>query len=110
MAKKPVEIPYMKTLSECVNSLVEQGYSESFRVKNKMLYGDNNKKTYSTDKVHIANFYRFEGDSDPGDNAILYAIETDDGTYGVLVDAYGSAADASVSDFIRQVSDISKMM
>jgi len=110
MAKKPVEIPYMKTLSECVNSLVEQGYSESFRVKNKLLVGDNNKKNYLPGKVHIVNFYRFEGDSDPGDNAILYAIETDDGTYGVLVDAYGSAADASVSDFIRQVSDINKMM
>ena len=110
MSRKPVEIPPMKTLSECVNSLVEQGYGESFRVKNKMLIGDQNKKNYPPDEVHIANFYRFEGDSDPGDNAILYAIETDDGTYGVLVDAYGSAADASTSDFIRQVTDINKMM
>jgi hypothetical protein len=110
MARKPVEIPPMKTLSECVNSLVNQGYGESFRVKNKMLLGDQNKKSYPPDKVHIANFYRFEGDSDPGDNAILYAIETDDGTYGVLVDAYGSAADTGVSDFIRQVTDIHKMM
>ena len=110
MTRKQIEIPPMKTLSECVNSLVEQGYEESFRVKNKQLIGDNNKKTYSPDKVHIANFYRFEGDSDPGDNAILYAIETDDGTYGVLVDAYGSAADAGVSEFIKQVSDINKMI
>ena len=110
MPRKPVEIPHMKTLSECVNSLVEQGFSESFRVKNKKLVGEHNQMTYSPDKVHIANFYRFEGDSDPGDNAILYAIETDDSTYGVLIDAYGSDADASVGEFIRQVTDINKMM
>ena len=110
MPRKPVEIPPMKTLSECVNSLVEQGYNENFRIKNNKLIGDQNKIPYPPDQVHIANFYRFEGDSDPADNAILYAIETDDGTYGVLVDAYGSAADAAVSDFIREVSDINKMI
>jgi len=105
---KPQEIPYMKTLSECINKLVSEGFTENFRVSGKKLIGEKTNKTYSQDEVHIANFYRFEGQSDPGDNAILYAIDTDDGTHGILVDAYGSAADANLSEFIRNVSDINK--
>jgi hypothetical protein len=32
---------------------------------------------------------RFEGMSDPDDNAILYAISTKNGRKGILVDGYG---------------------
>jgi hypothetical protein len=104
----PGEIPYMKTLSECINSLVKQGFSENFNVRDNKLVGDNKNESYSHDKVHITSFYRFEGTSDPADNAILYAIETDDGKKGVLVDAYGSEADTKVTEFIKKVSDINK--
>ncbi len=104
---KPGDVPYMKTLSECLNSLVKQGYSENFCVKDDKLVGDND-ANYSAENVRITNFYRFEGSSDPADNAILYAIQTDDGKCGVLVDAYGSEADAGVSAFIKEVSEINK--
>lgn len=33
--------------------------------------------------------YRFEGNTNPDDNAILYAIETARGEKGLLLDAYG---------------------
>ena len=36
--------------------------------------------------------YRFEGMSDPDDNAVVYALEAADGTKGVIVDAYGTYA------------------
>ena len=38
--------------------------------------------------------YRFEGDSSPDDNSVLYAIESKGGIKGVLVDAYGTYAEA----------------
>ena len=103
----PGEIPYMKTLSECINSLYKQGFEENFRVKKGKLLDDHD-QSYNLGQVSIKNFYRFEGTSDPGDNAILYAIETDNGKKGVLVDAYGSAADGGVTEFIKQVTDITK--
>ena len=54
------------------------------------------------------NFYRFEGESDPDDNAILYIIETNDGTKGTLVDAYGVYNDSRVSQFMKAVETIQK--
>jgi hypothetical protein len=33
--------------------------------------------------------YRFEGDSDPAEEAIIYIIEADDGAVGYSIDAYG---------------------
>jgi hypothetical protein len=58
--------------------------------------------------VHVVDFFRFEGESDPADNSILYAIETDDGKKGILSDAYGPYADINVTKFMKQVEDITK--
>ncbi len=74
---KPGDIPYMKTLTECMNSLVKQGFSENFSVIEELLVSGDN--TYTPERVSITNFFRFEGPSDPADSAILYAVETDDG-------------------------------
>jgi hypothetical protein len=46
--------------------------------------------------------------SDPEDSSILYLIEASDGKKGTLIDAYGTYADAKLSDFIREVEDIQK--
>ena len=54
------------------------------------------------------NFFRFEGESDPDDNAILYVIETNDGTKGTLIDAYGVYNDAKVTQFMKEVESIHK--
>jgi hypothetical protein len=99
----------MKTLSQCSNKLVTDGYSEFFKVDEKgKLYSPTKDKTYPPEKVHIVNFFRFEGASDPDENSILYAIETSDGLKGTISDAYGTYADPNVSKFIQKVEDISK--
>ena len=52
--------------------------------------------------------YRFEGQSDPADNAIMYVVETGDGVKGTLIDAYGAYADENVNKFMSEVEEISK--
>ena len=98
----------MTTLSSCVNVLQHEGYKENFVVKEEGLEAPSTGKIYKHDEVTIANFFRFEGESDPADNSILYAIETNDGVKGMLIDAYGESADPGVSVFIRTVENISK--
>ena len=98
----------MNSLSTCVNKLVTDGYSINFKVDEQGLVAVEEGKHYKPDQVHIKNFFRFEGASDPADNSILYAIELDNGKKGTLIDAYGSNSDALIGQFIKQVEDMEK--
>ena len=98
----------MKSLSGCLNKLLSDGFTEDFKAGERGLLSLKNEKIYEPGQVKIVNFYRFEGASDPADNTILYAIETDDGVKGTLVDAYGSYADEQVSSFVEEVQEIQK--
>lgn len=106
--EKP-EIPWMKSLSSCINKIKEEGYKEDFQVSEKGLTTFDDSKNYKPEQVRIVNFYRFEGESDPGDNSILYVIETDAGDKGTLVDGYGAYSDENVSKFIVEVEKIQKV-
>jgi hypothetical protein len=98
----------MKTLSEVANKATEDGFTESFKVVGKGLTTEAEEKFYSPEQVKITNFFRFEGYSDPMDNAILYLVETNDNVKGTLIDAYGSYADAKISKYVKDVEDIQK--
>jgi hypothetical protein len=51
----------------------------------------------------IREVHRFEGESDPDDMSVVYAIEGKDGTRGVIVDAFGIYADPHVGALLKQV-------
>lgn len=99
----------MKSLSSCANKMKSEGYKEDFQVNENGLCTFNNDKVFKPEQVQIVNFYRFEGESDPGDSSILYVIETSDGTKGTLVDGYGAYDDENVSKFIVDVERIQKV-
>ena len=98
----------MKTLVSCLNSLVRNGFEEHFKVTDNGLKALRTGKYYTPAQVNVLNYYRFEGDSDPADNSILYAIETKDGLRGTLVDAFGPYADTKVTNFMTEVDKINK--
>jgi len=102
------QLTWMNTLSACSNKMVSQGYTDTLKVTNQGLNSMAKDKTYAPADVRIINFYRFEGQSDPADNAILYVIETEDGVKGTLIDAYGAYADEKVNKFIKEVEEINK--
>jgi hypothetical protein len=104
------EAPWMKGLASCSNKMREMGYTEDFKVDKNGLQTFNSRKNYPAEEVKIVNFYRFEGASDPGDNVIMYVIETSDGTKGTLVDGYGAYASDDVSKFIVKVEEIQKQI
>ncbi len=106
--KKITPTAEMQTMTACLNKLVMDGYTEDFKVTEKGLLSIQKEKHYKADQVEITDFYRFEGASDPSDNSIVYAIETNDGTKGTLTDAYGPYADPVIGKFIKQVEEITK--
>lgn len=99
---------YMTDLQKCLNRLEEKGFKDQFRVEKKRLQSMTDaKKKYKPEDLKAVNFYRFEGISDPDDMSILYAIETNDGQKGTLIDAYGRYSDEDTGAFMQNV-DIHK--
>lgn len=102
------KLPYLKSMSSLLNKMVHDGYTANYKVTNDGLEDLSTNKVYKPSDIQINNFFRFEGISAPEDMAILYAIETIDGTKGTLVDAYGTYADENVNEFIKKVENIHK--
>ena len=96
-------MPYMKSLANCLNRMISDGYTEDFKVTEAGLEALKEHVNYEPAQVEVVNFFRFEGESDPDDNAILYVIETSDGKKGTLIDAYGIYNDPMVSGFMKNV-------
>ena len=95
----------MNTLSEVMNELKDKGYTDDFEIENDLLVGKETDKKYQSDELTIKKTYRFEGDSDPGDMSILYAIETNDGHKGTYVDAFGLYGDQGThtAEFLKHI-------
>lgn len=104
----PIEKEDLKTMMACINKLNRLGFSTQFQAGKNGLTSLSSEKIYNPDEVEIVDFYRFEGESDPEDSAILYAIQTRTGERGTLTDAYGTYNDSKVSEFIKQVTEIRK--
>ena len=93
----------MRTLSNAIERLVSRGFTANFGVVGDRLRAFDSGKTFGAHEVVIREYERFEGVSDPGDMAIVYAIESTDGTRGSLVDAFGTYSNPTVSAFLHNV-------
>ncbi|MBA4139554.1 MAG: hypothetical protein H0X70_03460 [Segetibacter sp.] len=102
------QIPHMKSLSLCLNKMVLEGYVDDFKIADNGLRSLKTEKVYKPEEINVVNFFRFEGQSDPDDNTIMYVIETNDGLKGTLVDAYGPYSDRKLSEFMQQVESFQK--
>lgn len=108
MKEDEVQSEDLKTMVSCLNSLIKKGYTEDYKVTDAGLKSLQSEKVYSPQDITEVNFYRFEGESNPSDSSILFAIDTKDGRRGTLVDAYGPYADSKVASFMKQVKVIDK--
>ena len=95
----------MTTLSEVLEKLRLRKQDNEFQVSEEGFRSPEG-KLYQPDDLKIIKTYRFEGDSDPADNAILYLIEANDGVMGYSIDAYGVYANNTESwydEFIKKL-------
>jgi hypothetical protein len=77
------------SLSEATNGLKARGYTHDFNLEHDCIECPALQLRLSPEKFTIDEFYRFEGMSSTDDNSIVFAITSDQGVKGVLVDAYG---------------------
>jgi hypothetical protein len=99
----------LNTMVNVLTDLRKQGYKLDFRVTPEGMLSSMDGKTLLTpEQVRIVNFYRFEGESNPDDTAILYVLETNTGLKGTISDAYGLYSDDTIESFMKQVTDLGK--
>jgi hypothetical protein len=99
--------PYT-TLSETMNELRKEGYTEDFNLQQNCLECRDGQFRVFADEFRVDKFFRFEGASNPSDAAILYAISSDSKNLkGLLVNAYGIYSDP-VTDEMMEKLDLKK--
>ena len=95
--------PYV-TLSQTMNDLRKEGYVEDFNLQQNCLECRNGQFQVFADEFKIDKFYRFEGQSNPSDQAILYAISSDKHKLkGVLVNGYGIYSEALTDEMLEKL-------
>lgn len=92
----------LKTLVEVLNDLNKQGYKSDFFVEGTHLRSSISGNMYNPEDVSISDTYRFEGESNPDDSAILYVIETNTGEKGTIANTYGAQFDEQIDAYIKE--------
>ena len=95
--------PY-STLSETINILRKEGYNEDFNLQQDCLECHNGEYQLLEDEFKVDKFFRFEGDSNPSDSAILYAISSDSKNLkGLLVNGYGIYSEPFADKMVKKL-------
>jgi hypothetical protein len=90
------------TVTEAIRFLVDAGYKDEIRLVAGGLECDSVDGVYDASQAVVDHTFRFEGASDPGDEAIVLGISLPDwGVKGVLSSAYGSAVEAEQARVLR---------
>lgn len=96
----------MTTVSEVLNTLKSKGYIVDFNLDDNCLICHSNSLKIHPEEFVVDKHYRFEGISDPADEAIVYAISsTKHNIKGTLVDGYGISSDKLTSDMIKALTE-----
>ena len=92
------------TLSETINELAKAGYTLDFNAKEDCIICQKAGVTLPPEEFQVDKVYRFEGMSNPDDQAVVYAISSPGHKIkGVLVNGYGLSSDESSSRLISRL-------
>jgi hypothetical protein len=93
------------TVSEAVNDLAQLGYTFNFTIAGYCIACDEKGVSLLPADFEIDAVYRFEGDTDPADATVVYAISARQGDVkGLVVNAYGIYADGVSDELVAKLS------
>lgn len=89
------------TVTEAIEQLKKQGFTLDLNLnQGHFACGDQN---FSAEDFEIVDLYRYEGPSDPGDEATVYALASKSGLKGILVSGYGISADEPSDETLKKL-------
>lgn len=96
---------YYDTVVGTLNGLRKKGYTTNFNIAFDKLICSDNITCLNPDEFEIVEVHRFEGNSNPADEDVVYAIESKKGNIkGVLTSAFGLYADAASTEMLKKLS------
>lgn len=97
----------MNTLSQVLEKLRLSGKDNELKMSDHgKMQSHKFNKIFTPEQLTIVKTYRFEGMSDPGDNAVLYLLEDEDKNIYYISDAYGTYSDndgPGFDDFLKKI-------
>lgn len=86
---------------EAIQWLQAKGYNQNFELNTDCIVLDSSK--FYPSAFEIDYVFRFEDDSDPEQEEIIYGISSSTGGLGILVNAYGTYSDSLTDDMISKL-------
>ena len=90
------------TVSEAVNILRQKGFTEDFNLEENCIVC--HPSSFTHEEFEICEVFRYEGNSDPGDEATVYGIISSSGIKGVLVTGYGISSDTLSTAILKKLT------
>ncbi len=98
-------VEHYDTLTDAINSLRRQGYTEDFNLQANCLDCRQGAIQVHPHEFEIDKLFRFYGPSDPDDESILYAISSSNHSLkGILVDGFGTSSESLTQDMIEKLA------
>ncbi|MCV9928929.1 hypothetical protein OIU83_14755 [Flavobacterium sp. LS1R49] len=92
-----IRMYHYATVSKALDQLNEKGFTYDFNLNEDVI-----KK--NPEKFEIVHVYRYEGDSDPGDEAVVYGIKSTSGKKGVYVAGFAANSDSETAKILSDLS------
>lgn len=93
------------TVVAALNGLSKRGYSINFNLAFDKLICSNNKTCLNPNEFEIVEVHRFEGNSNPSDEDVVYAVKSITGDIkGVLTSAFGLYADSASTEMLKKLT------
>ena len=82
-----------ESLVDALDDLRKRGYKADFETQSFCLYCGDLDLRLNEEEFHVDEVHRFEGDSNPDDSAVVYAISSSTGVKGTIIDGFETSSD-----------------
>ena len=93
------------TVTGALHDLKLRGYTVDFNIAFDKIVCSKNETVLNPHEFEIVEVYRFEGDTNPDDEDVVYAVESKDGQLkGIITSAFGMYAESVSTEMIQKLS------